>query len=149
MLKLKREEIGYSIQDIVYMTGLSKSTILKIEKGDAKIIDFYVEYAVCVGYALATLTDFNIDLIPINILPSERKEKVNLTSKIRKLIIQSDFIKSGKSVLDIKNELIDKQLVDGNKITSTEIAGVMRNFVNDRLIRIEKKDGRKNVYIKI
>ncbi|QQM25357.1 RodZ family helix-turn-helix domain-containing protein [Elizabethkingia sp. M8] len=148
-LKQKRIELDFSISDIAYMTTIPDNTILTIEKGITTNIDYYVEYAKAVQYPMETLTDFNIELIPINILPFERKEKVNLTSKIRKLIIQSDFLKSGKTVIEIKDELIDKQLVDNDKTTSTEIAGVMRNFVNDGFVKIEKKYGRKNVYIKI
>jgi len=56
---------GYSISDIIYMTGLSKSTVTKVESGEAKTIDPYINYAVSVEYPFATLNDFNIKLVPI------------------------------------------------------------------------------------
>jgi len=63
ILRDKRIDNLYTIEDIVYMTGISKSTVIKIEKGEAKIIDNYVEYAKAVKYPLATLNDFKIPLI--------------------------------------------------------------------------------------
>src|SRR5690606_30787507 len=112
-----RESIGHklkeyrlknflSIDDIVYMSEISKSSVLKVEKGTAKDIDLYVEYAKAVQYPLATLTDFNIPLKPINKLPKERLEAVNLTAKIREHIVNSSFLKTGKVVAEIKEELL-------------------------------------------
>ncbi|RRA95895.1 hypothetical protein [Paenimyroides viscosum] len=153
-----RESIGHklkeyrlknflSIDDIVYMSEISKSSVLKAEKGTAKDIDLYVEYAKAVQYPLATLTDFNIPLIPINTLPKERLEAVNLTAKIREHIVNSRFLKAGKVVAEIKEELLRLKLIP-KETTSQAVAGVMRNLKEDGLVATADKKGRKEVYLK-
>ena len=147
ILRAKRIDNLYTIEDIVYMTGISKSTVIKIEKGEAKIIDNYVEYAKAVKYPLATLNDFKIPLIPLNKLPNDRLEAVNLTAKIREHIVRSNFLNKGKTVAEIKDELIKLRLVSKD-IKSVAIAGVMRNLKDDGLVTTGDKIGRKEVYLK-
>lgn len=147
ILKLKRVEKGYTIPDIMFMTGLSKSTVSKVESGDAKTIDSYINYAVSVEYPLATLNDFKIKLIPINTLPPELKERSKLTQKIRQHIIQNDFLSNGKTVAQIHHELLRLKQVSATQVTSTEIAGVMRNLLKENVVQIKDKEGHKNIYI--
>lgn len=148
-LKFKRINLEFSINDIAYMTTITDNTVLNIEKGLTTNIDYYVEYAKAVGYPLETLYDFKIELVPGRTLPPERQEKVKLTSKVRKSIIETKFLKSGKTVSEIKNELVRLKLIDAKKITSTEISGVLRNLIQDELIKVASKDGRRNVYVKV
>ena len=147
-LKQKRIELNFSINDIAYMTEMTENTVLSIEKGNTTNIDYYVEYAKAVQYPLETLNDFKIKLVPSKVLPEDRKEKANLTGKIRKYIVESNFLKTGKTVAEIKAELIKFDLIDATQVSSTEIAGVMSNFVIDDIVKIESKVGRKNIYIK-
>jgi len=153
-----RESIGHklkeyrlknflSIDDIIFMTKISKSSVVKVEKGTAKDIDLYVEYAKAVQYPLATLTDFNIPLKPLNKLPKDRLERVNLTAKIREHIVKSNFLIKGKTVSEIKDELVILKLVS-KEITSVAVAGVMRNLNDDGLVTTGNKVGRKVVYFK-
>ncbi|MFH7000568.1 helix-turn-helix domain-containing protein [Flavobacterium bizetiae] len=148
-IKLKeiRLEKGFSIKDIIDMTSISKSSILKIEKGEAKNIDNYVEYAKAVEYPLENLVDFKIKLEPLNQLSIERKEATKLTAKIRKHIVNTAFLIDGKTIAEIRNELIRINQID-SKVKSTDIAGVMRNLADDDVIKKEKL-GNKNLYLKI
>lgn len=148
-LKLKEYRLKkfLSIDDIIYMAEISKSSVIKVEKGIAKDIDLYVEYAKSVQYPLATLIDFNIPLKPINKLPKDRLEAVNLTAKIREHIVKSNFLNKGKTVAEIKDELVMLKLVTED-IKSVAIAGVMRNLKEDGLVKTGDKVGRKVVYFK-
>ncbi|RXJ45681.1 hypothetical protein [Gelidibacter gilvus] len=148
-LKLKFYRLGkyLSIEDIIFMTEISKSSIIKIEKGEAKNIDLYVEYAKSVQYPLETLIDFKIPLKPKKELSGERKEATRLTARIRENIVNSNFLKGGKTVADIKTELLRINAID-QLITSTAIAGVMRNLKQDELVKTGEKVGRKEVYYK-
>jgi transcriptional regulator with XRE-family HTH domain len=146
-LKQKRIELNFSVNDIAFMTEMTENTVLSIEKGITTNIDYYVEYSKAVQYPLETLIDFKIKLVPRKSLPEDRKAKANLTGKIRKCIVQSNFLTTGKTVAEIKAELIKFKLIDASEVSSTEIAGVMRNFVIDDIIKIEHKVGRKNLYI--
>jgi len=147
-LKQNRIELDLSINDIAFMTDMRDNTVISIEKGITTNIDYYVEYAKAVQYPLETLNDFKIKMVPLKTLPDDRKAKANLTGKIRKWIVQSSFLETGKTVSEIKAELVKLKLIEGTKVSSTEIAGVMRNFVVDDTIRVERKVGRKNIYIK-
>ena len=145
-LKQNRLNKGLTIQDIVAMTGISRSTIVKIESGEAKDIDNYVEYAKAVQYPLETLNDFNIKLVPLKQLSTERKEGTKLTLKIRRYIVGTDFLIDGKTIADIQNELIRIKQIDKN-VKSVQIAGVMRNLSDDGIVKKEKL-GKKNLYRK-
>jgi transcriptional regulator with XRE-family HTH domain len=146
-LKEIRLEKGFSINDIIEMTSISKSSILKIEKGEAKNIDNYVEYAKAVEYPLENLVDFKIKLEPLNQLSTERKEATKLTAKIRKHIVNTAFLIDGKTIAEIRDELIRINQID-SKVESTDIAGVMRNLADDDVIKKEKLRN-KNLYLKI
>ena len=148
-LKLKFYRLGkyLSIEDIIFMTEISKSSIIKIEKGEAKNIDLYVEYAKAVQYPLETLIDFKIPLKSKKKLSRERQEATRLTAKIREHIVNSNFLRAGRTVGEIKTELLRINAID-QAITSTAIAGVMRNLKQDELVKTGEKVGRKEVYFK-
>ncbi|PRZ22841.1 helix-turn-helix domain-containing protein [Flavobacterium granuli] len=147
-MKLKKNRLmkGFSISDIGEMTSISKSSIIKIEKGEAKDIDNYVEYAKAVEYPFETLIDFKIKLEPLNELSALRKQATKLTAKIRKNIVNTSFLGAGKTTAEIREELIRINEIT-NTVKSTEIAGVMRNLVEDSILRKEKR-GSKNLYLK-
>lgn len=145
-LKEKRISLNLTRSDISLMTTIAENTINNIEKGTTTNIDYYVEYAKSVQYPLETLNDFKIKLIPINKLPKERQLTSSLTSKIREHIVNSKFLKGGKEVAEIREELLRKKLID-ESVDSTAIAGVMRNLLNDEVMKA-KKSGRKNLYWK-
>ncbi|CAM4145804.1 helix-turn-helix domain-containing protein [Flavobacterium weaverense] len=146
-LKEIRLKKGFSIKDIIDMTSISKSSVLKIEKGEAKDIDNYVEYAKAVEYPFETLLDFKIKLEPLNQLSALRKQATKLTAKIRKNIVNTSFLEAGKTIAEIRDELIRRNEISST-VKSIEIAGVMRNLVDDCIIRKEKK-GSKNLYLKV
>lgn len=144
----KRIQFNYARKDISIMTTIPENTINSIEKGITINIDYYVEYAKAVKYSLETLSDFNIALKPINKLPKDRLKVINLTAKIREHIVNNGFLRTGKVVAEIKDELIRLKLVTED-IKSVAIAGVMRNLKEDGLVKTGEKQGRKDVYLKI
>lgn len=146
-LKFTRLSKNYTIEDIVYMAEISKTSVQNIEKGTAKDIDLYVAYAQAVKYPLATLTDFNIPLKPINELPDDRLKSLNLTANIRKYIVNTNFLSKGKVVAEIKEELLRLNLIP-EELKSVNIGGVMRNLKDDGIVNIGEKVGRKIVYFK-
>lgn len=147
-LREKRLELNYSVSDISFMTTIPQNTVLSIENGKTANIDYYVEYAKAVNYPIGKLTDFGIKLIPRIPLSSERKEASKLTAKIREYIVAGKFLSNGKTVAQIRDELAKLNQIDMNDVTSSHVAGVMRNLANDNLVKVAEKDGRKNVYIK-
>lgn len=146
-LKYYRLKKHFSIDDIAYMTGVSRSSIIKVEAGKAKDIDSYINYGKAVEYPLETLTDFNIPLKPRNELPEDRLRSLNLTAKVKDHIINTNFLITGKVVAEIREELLRLNVIP-EEIKSVDIGGVMRNLKDDGIVTIGEKIGRKIVYFK-
>jgi len=144
-LKEKRQSLGYSLSDINDMTNIPANTILSLEKGLTTNIDYYVEYAKAVQYNFELLSVVGIELVPLKELSEEKQSRTFLTLKIKRYILDSDFLIEGKSSEEIIKRLIDlKQLID-RQVTPTEVTGVMRNFVADETV-LQSKKGKINVY---
>lgn len=90
-LKKKREEIGYTQADIVYMTKISKSSIIKVENGKTTNMDFYFLYAVSVELPIQSLLEVKVDLLPKRKLTETRSKAIKLTMKIKNLISEKFF----------------------------------------------------------
>lgn len=148
-LREKRLELNYSVSDISYMTTIPQNTVLSVENGRTANIDYYIEYAKAVNYPIGKLTDFGIKLIPSIPLSPERKEATKLTAKIREFIIKGRFLNTGKTVVEIQDELIRLKQISSTKVSSSDIAGVMRNLSNDNLVKVGGNDGRKNLYVRV
>lgn len=145
ILKSKREARGYTIANLMYMTGLSKSSIINIEKGDAKVFSSYIEYAKAVGYPLATLTDLNIPLVPKNPLTEEMLRGMQITGHIRNLVKKGYFKEPRKSG-EVRAILLKENLIDKG-MTSSRVSSLLRNLVDDGTIEAKKK-GNVNLYFK-
>lgn len=148
-LREERLKLNYSASDISYMTTIPQNTVLSIENGKTANIDYYVEYAKAVNYPIGKLTDFGIKLIPRIPLSSERKEASKLTAKIKENIIAGEFLSSGKTVAQIHDELIKLKVISLTQVSSTGIAGVMRNLTLDNIVKVGDKVGRKNLYVRV
>lgn len=92
-LKKERLSLGYSFGDIADMTDFSKSTIVNLEKGIATNLDYYIGYAKAIDFKLSKLFDVSIEYKPKYELSEDKKNRVFLSRRIRKLIIESDLFK--------------------------------------------------------
>ncbi|MHA6728390.1 hypothetical protein ACX3PU_10055 [Chryseobacterium sp. A301] len=148
-LKAERLKLRYSLSDLELMTTATLNTIHSIENGKTTNIDYYVEYAKAVGYDFGNFKEFGIELIPKVSLPAEEegRNKIQLTAKIRSLIIQGGFLRSGKTVAEIKEELVKLEQISDSKDISKYISGVMRNLLKENVVQIKDKEGHKNIYI--
>lgn len=146
-LRKHRIDGGYTLLDVSVMTGIPVNTLLGIEKGKVTNLDYYVEYGKAVKYPLATLRQAKIKLEPAHKLPKEQLKRIKLTKEIRDNIVLTDFLSNGKSSQQIKDELERLKVIPIGVITTTEIAGVMRNLIADDVVTIESKVGNKNTYI--
>lgn len=146
-LKEKRDLLGYTLEDVNFITKIPVKTIISIEKGVAINIDYYVEYSKAVLYDFAQLSTAGIDAKPQKELSKEDKKRTKLTSKVRRHIILKDFLEKGKTVDQILSELVQQETDLNGEITSIEIAGIMQNFIKDNTIRVLGRSGNKNIYV--
>lgn len=138
---------GYTLADVHEMTTIPLNTLVGLENGKVTNIDYYVEYAKAVKYPLATLRQAKIKMQPAQKLPKEWLQRIKLTREVREHIIIKDFLSKGKSSQQIIDELERLEVIPKNSVTTTEIAGVMRNMIADEIVKIESKSGNKNTYI--
>ena len=145
-LREERQKQGYSLSDIFDMTSIPENTVLSLEKGITTSIDYYVEYAKAVAYDFDGLKAAGIKLLPLKALPKEKLERVFLTKKVRTYIIKTDFLGDGKTNEQIRDELFRLEQIDKKVTTSIDVAGVMRNLIDDETVKVVGKSGGKNTY---
>lgn len=146
-LRQLRIEEGYTLNDVYDMTDIPINTLVGIEKGEVTNIDYYVEYAKAVKYPLATLRQAQIKMQPVKKLPKEQLNRIRLTKNIREQIILTGKLQVGKSSQQILTELENLKVIPENTVTTTEIAGVMRNLIADDVVIVDSKNGNKNNYV--
>ncbi|MHC5310130.1 helix-turn-helix domain-containing protein [Myroides sp. LJL116] len=142
-LKAKREELGYTLKDIVYMSGVSRSSVIKVEKGSASKFDSYIEYAKSVQYPFQTLIELNIPMIPIRVLGEERKRKVLITKHLFELI-KEGFFKKEKTTAEVRTYLLEENKIN-KEVTSSTLSSVLGSLTEDGTL-ISRKEGNKNYY---
>ncbi|SFJ89026.1 helix-turn-helix domain-containing protein [Myroides guanonis] len=146
-LRAKRIERGYTIADICKMIGVVKETLSKIEKGESKNIIHLLDYARAVGVEFSSLESMNLSFEPLVPLSEEELNETGLTAIIRKHIINTTFLDTGKVVAQIKDELVGKGLIDkGTK--SNVISNVMSNLLKEKEVSNISKNPSTRVYIK-
>ena len=142
ILKTIREERGYSVDDVAYMTCISRSSVYKVEQGTAADLDLYVEYAKAVKYPLTTITELGIPLVPKRSLNKEMIKVVRVTRFIRDLI-EKDFFKEPKTIGDIYAHLLSSKLIDSS-FDRGQLSKSLYHLVQDKLIEKKKDKGSNN-----
>ncbi|TJZ63318.1 hypothetical protein FAZ15_03300 [Sphingobacterium olei] len=146
-LKEQRINEGYTLNDIREMTGIPLNTLVGLEKGEVTNIDYYIEYAKTVKYPLATLRQAKIKMQPLKKLSKESLQRIKLTKEVRENIIRKGFLSKDKSSQQIIDELERLKVIPKDSVTTTDIAGVMRNMIADDIVKVDSKTGNKNTYI--
>lgn len=143
LLRSKRKELNYSLDDMVQMTQFPKSTILKIEKGIANNLHYYVAYAQAVALSILPV---EMPLKPIFELSPERKKRLFLTAKIKELLQREDFFSTHRSVSEVLGELRSIYHIEPSKSHSTSVSQILLNLIEDGLLDLAGKQGRNNLY---
>jgi transcriptional regulator with XRE-family HTH domain len=146
-LKSKRQSLGYSLGDMSDMTGFSKSTLLNLENGVATNIDYYITSAQALQLPLTELFDILIELKPRFELSADKKNRIFLSRKIRKLIAEDNFFTTSQSVETVIKRLEEKKWIVRSKESSTNTSRILLNLVDEGLLIVVEKQGRNNLYI--
>ncbi|GAQ14842.1 hypothetical protein MODO_2534 [Myroides odoratimimus] len=140
-LRVKREKGKITREAVINITGVSKSSIIQVEKGAAKDIDFYVKYAKALNYSLSELMDVDFRLVPINNLSSNVKLTTSqVTQNIRNLL-EGPFFSEAKTVADIRKNLLENGLIEGT-VTSNAISAALSNLRKEEIIDAKKVGGK-------
>jgi len=147
-LRKLRQQDNFSLDDIAFMSNLSKSAVWNVEEGISYDIDQYMEYASTLGRGFHTL--FKEAMVTYSIgprlpLPPDRLARINLTAKIKDLISSEGLFNEETTVEQIVNLLIEKRGVEKNSKLSSSVSTILGNWVKDNLLE-SRKAGNINYY---
>jgi len=140
--RLKHTELY--VEDVAYMTGLSRKTIEAFEAGGNTTLKNLLEITTALGAHPKEFFDVDFPLQPKFPLPAKRKERHLVSSRIRKAILETSLFEVGKEVKEIQLYLSDSYNID---VDSTIISVVLKRLSDEGLLKY-KKSGRNNIYYK-
>jgi transcriptional regulator with XRE-family HTH domain len=129
--------------DIAFMTGFAKTTISSIEDGSNTDTSHLIEIAKAIGVHPMELFNVPFDIKPRHKLPSNKINRVFLTSRI-KTLVDSGFFKTPKLVKDVVEFLSQEAKV---KVDSTKVSVILKRQSDEGKLKFIKQ-GRKNLYSK-
>ncbi|MCS4167646.1 helix-turn-helix domain-containing protein [Sphingobacterium sp. BIGb0116] len=140
-LRKLRQEDNFSLDDIAFMSNLSKSAVWNVEEGISYDIDQYMEYASTLGRGFYTL--FKEAMITYSVgprlaLPPDRLARINLTAKIKDMIPSTEWFKEETTVEQIATLLIEKKGIEKNSKLSSSISTILGNWVKEGLLESRK-----------
>ncbi len=139
-----RAATEFSIEDIAFMTGFTRKTIVAIENGSNTDISHIIEIAKAIGVHPAEIFNLEFEIKPRFKLSPQRLNSTLLTKRIRKLAIETDFFISPKQVSDVLTYLLEEYKI---KAQSTNTSVVLKRLVTEGKLSFQKS-GRNNVYTK-
>jgi len=147
-LRKTRLAENYSLDDIEFISELTKSVIWRVEEGLAYDIDQYIEYASVLGKTFHTLFKEAMISYPVGprlALSPERMARVGLTTKIKELVTEEKLFEIETTVEHISTLLTQKKRVEKTKKLSSSISTVLTNWVDDGILT-SRKSGNINHY---
>ena len=141
LLKKKREAKGYTQKQIVSMSGLTLSSVSRVENGTVSDIDIYIEYARSIEYAL-NIADLKITIEPNNKLTGAVLKNKSISTFIYELM-DGDFFNTPRSVVDIKERLVQMKKIEESTPT-VKVSGALYHIVRRKLLKKKKIVGSKN-----
>lgn len=140
-LRKLRQEENYSLDDIAFMSNLSKTVIWNVEEGIAYDMDQYIEYASTLGKGFHTLFKeamINYSIGPRLPLPPDRLARIHLTAKIKNMISAENLFEEETTVESILILLTTKYGVEKYSKLSSSISTILGNWVKEGLLESRK-----------
>jgi len=139
---------NYSLDDIEFMSELTKSVVWRVEEGLSYDIDRYIEYASVLGKTFHSLfkeATISYSVGPRLALSPERLARIGLTSKIKELISEKGSFSKETTVDNVSILLVKTKNIEKTKKLSSSISTVLTNWVNDGILS-SRKVGKINYY---
>ncbi|EHO08159.1 hypothetical protein HMPREF9714_02182 [Myroides odoratimimus CCUG 12901] len=133
-----RIDLNYTQDTIAKIMGVSLDRIKKVELGNAKNIDFYVEYADFLGYTITLSKGDKKGLLmePIS----------SLTKQIR-VLLGGDFFSVPQLSSDVQKKLTDIGFLD-KTIDTIKIANALISLEKQGEIKVDRSNSSANKYYK-
>lgn len=142
--KWRVQNTELSIEDIAYMTGLARRTIENFECGNNITLKSFIEISVALGKHPKHFLSEDLVLEPKFKLSAKRQERHLVSSRLRKLINETDFFNQELAVKEVQQHLLERFNIEVN---STIISVVLKRLVQQGILKY-RKEGRNNLYSK-
>ncbi|TDQ82833.1 helix-turn-helix transcriptional regulator [Sphingobacterium yanglingense] len=113
-IRIRREELSYSQNDVADLTGLTTITVLALEKGRGTTLNNFLLICRALQIQPRDLFESDIELTPLFALPPESQKRVEKNQKLDHLVYDSDFFETPRRVSDVIKEL-NADKADSNK----------------------------------
>ncbi len=133
-----------TIEDVSSMTGFTRNTLKSIENGQNTDTSHLIEIAKAIGVHPKDFFDIQFEIKPRYNLSPQRLSRNQLTTKITKLVEETDFFDAPKLVGDLLEYLEEEK---GIKANSIHASVVLKRLVEKEVLEF-KKEGRQNKYYK-
>lgn len=115
-LRSRREYLSYSQRDVASMTGLTMTTIAAIERGSGSTMHNFLLVCRALDLQPRTLFQEEIDLTPLYNLSPQAKNRIDLRTKLERLVSESDFFITPRRVSEVL-EVLDYDKSVSNKFS--------------------------------
>lgn len=108
-IRIRREELSYSQNDVADLTGITTATVLSLEKGRGTTLNNLLLICRALQIQPRDLFAEDIQLTSLFTLPPAAQKRIEKTQKLDYLVYQSDFFDTPRRVSDVIKELdVDK-----------------------------------------
>lgn len=139
---------NYSLDDIAFISELTKSVVWRVEEGLSYDMDQYIEYASVLGKTFHSIfkeAPISYSVGPRLALSPERLARIGLTYKIKELVSERGLFTQETTVENISTLLIETKNIEKTNKLSSSISTVLTNWVNDGILT-SRKAGKINHY---
>lgn len=104
-VRIRREALSYSQNDIANMTGLTVNTIFALESGKGATLNNFLLICRALKTQPKDFFSDDIDLTPLYPLPPSSKHRIDITQRLDELISSTDFFDTPRRVSEVIEEL--------------------------------------------
>ena len=137
-----RADTEFNVEDIAYMTGFTRKTIVAIENGSNTDISHIIEVAKAIGVQPKDVFDIEFDIKPRFKLSPQRLNSNLLTKRLTKLVNETNFFNSPQPVSAVIDQLLEEYHITTE---STKVSVVLKRLANEGKLTFQKS-GRNNIY---
>ncbi|WP_166332314.1 helix-turn-helix domain-containing protein [Sphingobacterium chungjuense] len=105
LLRSRREYLSYSQRDVASMTGLTMTTIAAMERGSGSTMHNFLLVCRALNFQPRKFFSEDIDLTPLYNISPQAKSRIDLRTKLDRLVSESDFFTTPRRVSEVLEEL--------------------------------------------
>lgn len=139
-----RLQKNLSMEDIAFMTGFAKATIMAVENGANTDSSHLIEIAKAIGVHPMELFNLPFDIKPRYKLSPNRQDRDQLTFRLNKLHAETDFFENPRFVNDIGEYLSEEYNIQPD---ASSVSVILARMVKEGKLSYTKI-GRRNYYSK-